>query len=239
MSSFSNGVRHVETSIDRALARLAVELSSAATVDQSISMVTSFAAHALGTHHAGATLSRRGGRRFETAGPTDEVVAAADRLQNELGEGPCIDATRQSRTIVSRDVAADARWPRWGVQAAAMGLGSILSSDMRAGDHRIGALNVYGENGHEFSRDDQEVALLLAHHAAAALVSAETVEGLTKALDTRTVIGQAQGVLMERYGLDADRAFAVLRRHSQNENIRLVDLARSLVDDGARPDRQG
>lgn len=228
----------METSIDRQLARLAVELSGSGSVDQSISMVTSFAAHALGTHHAGATLSRRGGRRFDTAGPTDDVVAAADRLQNELGEGPCIDATRQSHTIVSHDVAGDPRWPRWGVQAAALGLGSILSTDMRAGDHRIGALNVYGENGHTFGRDDEEVAVLLAHHAAAALVSAETVEGLTKALDTRTVIGQAQGMLMERYGLDADRAFAVLRRHSQDENIRLVDLARTVVEDGAGRDQR-
>lgn len=220
--------------VDRALAELAVELSSAGTVVDSIELITAFAAETIGTSHAGATLLRRRGS-FETAGPTDPVVAEADRLQEELREGPCVDAAVESRVIVAQDLASDERWPRWGPRAVALGLGSVLSCEMSAGEQRIGALNVYGEAGHAFTHDDVEVSVLLAHHAAAALVAAETIQGLTAALDSRTLISQAQGVLMERYKLDGDRAFAVLRRHSQNENTRLVDVARSVVDGTGLP----
>lgn len=229
----------MDSTTDRALADLAVELTTAESVDASIALITAFAAQTLGTAHAGATLIRRGGRSFETAGPTDALVARADHMQNELGEGACIDAAVESKTVMSPDLGRDQRWPRWGPGTAALGLGSILSTEMHAGDHRIGALNVYGPAGHEFSQEDIETAHLLAHHASAALASAETIEGLNRALDSRTLIGQAQGVLMERYAIDADRAFAILRRHSQDENTRLVDVARALVERPRTPHRHG
>ena len=102
----------MDSTTERALANLAVELSVAETVDASIARITAFAAETLGTSHAGATLMRRGGRSFETAGPTDALVARADHMQNELGEGPCIDAAVESRTVVSVDLGRDQRWPR-------------------------------------------------------------------------------------------------------------------------------
>ena len=213
-----------------ALGQLAVELAEAESFQQSVSQVVAFAAQTFDTGLAGITLIRGGGRSFKTANPTTDVVRQADELQARLREGPCVDAASESRYTVSNDIAGDPRWPRWGPRAAQLGLGSIMSSELHAGDNRIGALNVYGAKGREFTRDDVETAQALAYHASAAILTARQIEGLTVALDSRTVIGQAQGILMERYKVDSDRAFAILRRHSQQENIRLSALARDLVE---------
>lgn len=215
---------------DHALGQLAIELADAKSFQQSVSQVVAFAAQTFETAHAGITLIHNSGKSFETAGPTDDVVREADDWQARLQEGPCVDAAVESRHAVSNDIASDPRWPRWGPKAAALGLGSIMSSELHAADHRIGALNIYGARGREFSRDDVETAQVLAYHASAALRTARQIEGLTIALDSRTIIGQAQGILMERYKVDSDRAFAILRRHSQQENIRLNHLARELVE---------
>lgn len=206
----------------------AVDSSSAA---QTVEDITAFAARTFSTPHAGVTLIRRHGRRFEAAGPTTDEVLEADELQNDLKEGPCVDASTESRTLVSNDLSRDPRWPTWGPRAAGLGLGSVLSSEIHAGGRRVGALNVYGTLEREFSREDFELAHLLATHAAIALSFAQKVEGLTIALDSRTTIGQAQGILMHQYHLDSDRAFAILKRLSQDENVRLLHVAQRVIDE--------
>jgi GAF domain-containing protein len=199
-------------------------------VADTIEQITSFAAETFGTPFVGSTLIRRRGRRFETAGPTAPVVREADELQAELHEGPCVDAATQSRTLVSNDLATDPRWPTWGPRVAGLGLRSVLSAEIHSGDERIGALNVYGSGPRTFTAEDMQVARLLAAQAGVALRVSEKVEGLMTALDSRTVIGQAQGILMNQFRLPEDRAFAVLKRLSQDRNTRLVTIARQIVD---------
>jgi hypothetical protein len=209
----------------------AVESSSVA---QTIDQITTYAAQTFDTPHVGVTLIRHEGRTFDTAGPTSDVVRRADELQNQLREGPCVEASTHSRTLVSNDVASDTRWRRWGPRAAGLGLRSVLSSEIHAGGRRIGALNIYGDATRDFTRDDLETAQMFTSHAGAALLVSEKLVGLTMALDSRTLIGQAQGVLMHRYRVDADRAFAILKRHSQDENIRLVLVAQRIIDEVTR-----
>lgn len=227
-----------ETSVhdERSFGRLAHELANAPTFQDSVSQVVTFAAQTFDTSFAGITLIRRGGRSFETAGPTDDVVRIADDWQARLREGPCVLAASESRHVVSNDIAADPRWPRWGPKAAELGLGSIMSSELHAGGTRIGALNVYGLKGREFVRDDVETAQVLAYHASAALRMSQQIDDLTVALDSRTVIGQAQGILMARFELDPDRAFAVLRRLSQSRNVKLRAVAEMVVESGKLPE---
>jgi hypothetical protein len=209
----------------------AVESSSVA---QTIDQITTYAAQTFDTPHVGVTLIRHGGSTFDTAGPTSDVVRRVDELQNQLREGPCVEASTQSRTLVSNDVASDTRWRRWGPRAADLGLRSVLSSEIHAGGRRIGALNIYGDATRDFTRDDLETAQMFTSHAGAALLVSEKLVGLTMALDSRTLIGQAQGVLMHRYRIDADRAFAILKRYSQDENVRLVLVAKRIVDEVTR-----
>jgi GAF domain-containing protein len=204
-------------------------LVESATVAETIEQITAFAADTFDTPFAGTTLIRKQGKRFETAGPTHPTVRQADELQDELREGPCVDASLESRTLVSNDLASDPRWPAWAPRMAGLGLRSVLSSEIHSVAGRIGALNIYGSGPRTFTREDMEVARLLAAQAGVALRVTEKVENLTTALDSRTVIGQAQGMLMNQFRLDADHAFSVMKRLSQDHNVRLVRIAERIV----------
>ena len=116
---------------------------------------------------------------------------------------------------------------------AAAGLHSLLSVQLFSGSRVIGAVNLYGGPGREFGRGDVATARAFAPHLSLAVAAIDEVRHLRRALETRTVIGQAQGILMERYGLSADQAFAVLTRYSQDGNRRLRGVARSLVEQSA------
>jgi GAF domain-containing protein len=218
----------VSSSVDETLARMALELRTAADFAGTAVIVVRFACETIRTDHAGITVLRGGGR-LRSVGVSDPLVREADRLQYELGEGPCVQATVEQRTLLSDDLHGDARWPRWGPRAAAIGFSSVLSAQLHAGDQHIGALNLYGARPAQFSADDAETAHLFGFHAAAALAAAHSDESLRAALDSRTVIGQAQGILMERFDVDADRAFTILRRYSQDTNTKLRDVAEEVA----------
>jgi GAF domain-containing protein len=213
---------------DEAFARLASELSEATTVAQTAEQIVDFGITTIGTQFAGITMLRRKGT-FETVVSSAPVVIEADSLQYRLREGPGIDPAMPSRTIMSADLAIDSRWPRWGPVVVDLGLVSVLSAELRAAGQRIGVMNFYGDRTRQFTEQDAHVASLFASHAAAALAAVSLRENLQNALDTRTVVGQAQGVLMERFDVDADRAFDILRRYSQDSNVKLTAVARDVV----------
>ncbi len=214
----------------RELARLAERLHRAADPEHTAEAVVAYACDQLGADHGGISLIRRGGR-LETVAPTDQVVVKADGLQYELREGPCHDSAWEGQTLVAQDLAADPRWPHWGPVAVDIGLRSALGVELldREGHRRIGAVNLYWDHARVFTSDEIDLAHLVARHAALALASSLTVEGLRFAMDGRKRIGQAQGILMERHGLDEDQAFNVLKRYSQDQNVKLRDLADELV----------
>ena len=100
----------------------------------------------------------------------------------------------------------------------------------------IGSLNFYDPEPHRFTAEDVDVAHMLARHAAVAMENARGTEHLWKAIDARNLIGQAQGILMERFGIDAQQAFSVLQRYSQNNNLRLNVVAEKLIATRSLPD---
>lgn len=208
---------------------LAAALGEVEGMDETAEQVVAFAVQSLGATHGGITLIGSGARRFETVGATHPDVSEADRVQYELREGPCVDAAVDSRLVISSDLENDARWPRWGPAAAALGFHSILSVELHGRGHRIGALNLYGKRGREFTVEDLELARIFAHQSGASLASARSEQGLREALATRTLIGQAQGILMERFDLNAEQAFGVLRRYSQTSNVKLREVVAEFV----------
>ncbi|MGJ9413762.1 ANTAR domain-containing protein [Aeromicrobium sp. CF4.19] len=214
---------------DLSLARLAAELAETRTFGASVKHIVDFAAETFGTDHAAILLIREEGKTFESSGTSTPVAKAVDALQTSLHEGPCVDAAVESRMVVANDLSEDPRWPRWASAVVDLGIRSVLSTELHAGGRRIGALNIFDLRPREFTREEMELAQLLAYHASAALRAAREIEGLTIALDSRNVIGQAQGILMERYGVDGDRAFAILRRYSQDHNIKLIEVAKGLI----------
>ncbi|KQY55649.1 hypothetical protein ASD11_14130 [Aeromicrobium sp. Root495] len=215
-------------------AEFASALTDAQDFDDTADHLIRYAVDSLGASFGGITLIHTKGR-LETTGATDPMVEKVDLAQYELGEGPCVDAATDLRSSVSGSVGHDGRWPRWGPAAEALGVRSVLSADMHGRDRRIGALNLYSTSEDVFMRESVEIAKVLADQSAAVMAAMRAEEGMRAALETRTVIGQAQGMLMERFGLDASQAFSVLRRFSQDNNIRLVDVAGQLVSTRAIP----
>lgn len=173
---------------------------------------------------------------------TDPTVAEVDLLQHHAGEGPCLDAIHHDSVFYADDLNDDPRWPRFGVEATAKGMRSLLALPLSSGAP-LGALNLYARYPGAFGVVDRARAALLATLATAAFTSAQSHDdeqvktaNLHAALSTREMIGQAQGILMERERVTAEQAFDILRRASQHLNIKLREVARSVVDTGEQPD---
>lgn len=211
------------------LAELVSTLTETNTLDATVEQVVRFARETVDADYAGLTIIKPRGKGFDTLAPTDQIVWDVDELQHELREGPCVQAATESRTLWSDDLRVDPRWPRWGPAAAERGIHSVLSIELHSQGERIGAMNLYGSGYSQFDREDALTARLFAYHAASALAADQREKHLELALDHRTAIGQAQGILMERFGISAEQAFNVLRRHSQDRNIRLKQIADDLI----------
>lgn len=166
----------------------------------------------------------------DTPVASDEATRRIDELQYTLKEGPCRRALLEHHTVHCTDLAHDDRWPRWGSQISAeLGVGSSLSYRLFVTGRSLGALNLYSREVDGFDTDDVHNAAALASHVAVALAAAQRSENLERALVNRTAIGQAEGILMERFDLSADQAFAVLTRVSQQRNIKLHKVADEVV----------
>ncbi|PJJ56140.1 GAF domain-containing protein [Mumia flava] len=170
-----------------------------------------------------------------TASASSPRGERCDNLQYQLDEGPCLEAIWEDESYLSGDLENDPRWRRWGPAAAAEGIHSVLSIRLVSDDETIGSLNLYAEEYDAFSADDVDTALIFASHATLAMSSARLVTGLRTAMQSRHLIGIAQGILVARYEIDVESAFDVLRRCSNDTNIRLSDIAAQVVAAGALP----
>jgi len=168
-------------------------------------------------------------REVTTRASTSALSLAVDRAQYETGQGPCLDSLYDQRTIRLSDLGVEQRWPEFVGRAADLGVGSMLAVQLYVKDDELGALNLLSEAKDAFSDESEHIALLFATHAALALVGAKDHEELSAALGTRGIIGQAMGILMERYKITDERAFAVLTRVSQHSNRKLHVIAGELV----------
>jgi GAF domain-containing protein len=205
-----------------------MELSATAGLAGTVDRVLAFALQATGADCAGVVLVRHGGR-LDTGGATGPRVEQADRLQVECGEGPCMPASRHEASVVVYDTTADLLWPRWSPRVAELGLRSVLAVGLFTARSTLGALNLYASVPGRFTTDDEVTARLLGLHATVAIATVRQASTLAEAVEARGLIGQAQGLLMERFALDAEQAFAVLRRYSQNNNIKLHVVAAQLI----------
>ena len=179
--------------------------------------------------------------RGTTSAHSDPVVAELDALQLRLREGPCLDSIAEKTTFYAEDLGRDPRWPTFGPEAAGAGVRSLLALCL-SGDGTMGALNLYARYPLAFGAVDRARGLVLAGLAGLALCLAEAHEeevrrakNLGQALVTRELIGQAQGILMERERITVEQAFEILRGASQHLNTKLCEVAQALVETGERP----
>ncbi len=179
------------------------------------------------TDYASISVVTRDGQ-MKTVSPTDDVIRSADQLQYTLGEGPCVDAAEHQETLRSPDVANDPRWPRYGPRAAELGLCSQMAIELFATSRSRAALNLYSTTPGAYD-ESSLIPELFATHAAVAMGFAQEAETLHEAIRTRQAIGQAVGIVMEKYDVDEDRAFSFLVRVSQRSNLKLRRVAEDVI----------
>lgn len=217
-----------------ALAEVARTLDAQRTQGETLDTVVHIAVRSVpGFEHAGISVVDPKGK-VETIAATDPLVRRLDGLQYDVGEGPCLDALGRLPMVLVEHARHEQRWPRYMPVAAREGLRAQLSLHLFSDRSTMGALNFYSTTRDTIDDAAPRIAELFAVHAAVALGRAREIEGLHEALTTRKTIGQAIGIVMERYRLDEDRAFQFLLRSSQHANIKLRDIAADLVRGGSR-----
>lgn len=156
-----------------------------------------------------------------------------DQIQWNVGEGPAWDVLT-AELVSARDLTADPRWPAWRAQAVPLGGRAAIATRLHAG-RTLGALTMYADRPIAPDRAAFEHLHAMSAHLSALLESADRLRNLEEAMRSRGTIGQAIGLLRERYGISAERAFDALRRISQNDNVKIAHLAAALVQTGDLP----
>ena len=223
-----------------ALSALAASLVDAASVADVLKRVADAAVQLVpGADLVSVTLRQPDGD-YATPVETDALATRLDALQYRFGEGPCVAAAEGDRpgVIVVPDLDVDTSLGRWSPAAVDEGVHAALAVGLFPLDDppRSGALNFYSLRRHGLGPADRELAILVAAHAGAALAATLAITAaelekaqLREALRTRDVIGQAKGILMERQGIGTDEAFGILRSASQRLNVKLAEIAHTLV----------
>jgi hypothetical protein len=228
-----------EADLEQNLAAVARALFASGTVEGTLQLTVDLAIATIdGCTFAGVILADADGAT--TAAASHPLVVELDQIQQDTDEGPCLDATRGRGTVYAEDLSDDARWPRFGPAAAEAGVRSALA--YRLSDRSVSALNLYARLPAAFGATDRAMGVIFATLAGLALDTAEAradeglkVANLHEALRTRELIGQAQGILIERERITADQAFDVLRHASQHLNIKIREVAQTLVETGEDP----
>ncbi|GAB3696795.1 GAF and ANTAR domain-containing protein [Nocardiopsis oceani] len=187
-----------------------------------------------GCEFAGISVLHPGGS-ITTAASTHPVVGEADQLQYTTRQGPCLEAISDRKVYFIHDTLAEPRWPDFVEGVAGLGMRGMMSAQLFTRREVLGGLNLYSTETGAFDEGSARVGEILAAHAAVALSSAQNDESLRDAIRTRERIGEATGILMERYKLTSQQAFALLAKASQNLNTKLRDLAEEIVHTGDFP----
>jgi GAF domain-containing protein len=218
------------TDLAARMAELARASAAPRSVDEVLSDVTAAAMELIpGADTAGVLLVGRGGK-FESLAGTDDLPHRLDELQMLFNEGPCVQAALDEVIVRTDDFRSEERWPKYSPAVVEIGVLSGLSIKLYTAERTAGALNMFAFKPHAFDGEDETTGVVLAAHAAAAILASRQGEQLESALSTRDRIGQAKGIIMERFGVDDVQAFEMLRRLSQDGNTRLVDVAQRVIE---------
>lgn len=211
------------------LSELARRLEQPATAEDTLAEIVATAIDLIpGVDHGSISLVI-GRHRIVCEAASGDLPRAVDAIQEETGQGPCVDAAYKQETVRVPDMTTERRWPEFASRAADAGARGMLSLQLFVSGNDLGALNLYSDEPGAFDDKSEHVGLMFASHAAIAYAAIRRQTELNEAVASRLVIGQALGMLMERYDLDEEQAFAVLVRASQNANVRLREVAREMV----------
>jgi transcriptional regulator with GAF, ATPase, and Fis domain len=216
-----------------AMHTLTEQFEHPADVDAILRSVTASSVELIDGVESADVLLVAGPDRLKSVAATSQIAVDIDDLQKRFCEGPCLDAATGNPVVVCNDLRDEARWPNFAESAVAAGIHSMMSLQLYTNHSRRGALNLFGRAPGVFNPEKEAVAAMLATHAAIALIADDERLQFKSALASRDVIGQAKGMIMERFDVDAVRAFELLKKLSQSSNTRLVAVAEELVARGS------
>jgi GAF domain-containing protein len=220
--------------IAASLAAISREINASTDLEITLNAVVESAVRSLpGIDSVSITVARRDGT-METLASSDQLALDLDALQYAVGEGPCLYAIKSEPEVKVEHAAEDPRWPRYMRQAVERGLQAQLALQLYADSKTLGGLNMYSTTVESFDPDIEHLAEMFATHAALALGHARERKQLLDAIASRQVIGQAVGIVMERYTLTEHRAFDYLARVSSHSNVKLRDVAEEVVQQANR-----
>ncbi|MCV7237134.1 GAF and ANTAR domain-containing protein [Mycolicibacterium celeriflavum] len=183
-----------------------------------------------GAQYAGITITRKS-KSVETPAATNLYPMLLDKIQQRHQEGPCLTAAWDEKIVYVADLETDDRFPRYRRDALAeTPIRSIMAFQLFIEGETMGALNVYSETPDSFDDQSRSIGLVFAAHSSVAWNAARRDEQFQRALASRDIIGQAKGMIMERYGVDAVQAFDLLRKLSQDSNVPLIKIATEFVE---------
>lgn len=212
-----------------AFARISQDLLDEPVIQHTLQRVVDLAVDTIeGCDLAGITMRR--GHKVDTPAASEPLVNELDQWQYDLSEGPCVDAVFVDDMYVIEDMTSEYRWPNWAPKAAALGVRSVLSVRLSTPRAVVGGLNLYSKTQNAYGEDQVITAGIYAAHASNAIAANSKVEQLNTGMQTRHVIGMAQGLLMQRYGLSDDQAFKFLARISQDTNVKLRVVADKVIN---------
>lgn len=228
---------HSQTALSEQMADVARMLrSESKDTDTVLKAISKSAVESVpGAEYASVTLVT-GNNKVETPVMIGDLAGKCDELQQELGEGPCIRSALSEQTTRIDDLASDTRWPRFAAGATELGIKSMICFCLYIEDDTFGALNLHSSTMDAFDDESLSIGSLFAAHAAIAFSAVREKDQIRAALTNRDIIGQAKGMIMERFGLDPDEAFRLLARLSQDSNVKLAEIALQVVSAG--PDKQ-
>jgi GAF domain-containing protein len=223
----------IDSAFAQSIAEAARTLNQPRSLDETLQTIVEVACNSVpGFDQVGIATLHEKGARVRTRAFTGDLVLLLDEIQYGLQEGPCSEALQGTEAVSMSSLQLEHRWPRYVPQARAVGVRSQMAVKLYLDRHALGGINFYSTSCDDVSPDAEALARLFASHAAIALGHAHEREHLNEALQTRKVIGEAIGILMERHAMNEDRAFAYLVRASSHTNIKLRAIAQELVDEG-------
>jgi hypothetical protein len=215
-----------------ALAQAARTINQPRSVEETLEAIAHAARNSIpGFDEVGVSLMHSNGQ-VETKAATGELVWRLDALQYDMNEGPCVSSLHEEPIIVADHITESQRWPRYISKASQMGLKAQMALRLYVdGDGTIGGINLYSTTTTVIEEHAPSLAHVFAAQAAVALGRSQEHHHLNEALRSRQKIGEAIGVLIERYRIDEQAAFNFLARLSQSTNTKLRDVAVRVVDD--------
>ena len=219
--------------IRKAMVGLTEKAAGPTKIDAILQNVTNAAVELIAGVHCADVLLISGPDLFRSLAATSQLAVDLDGMQRRFREGPCLDAAVGHSVILCNDLGTDPRWPSFAKAATAAGVRAMLSFQLFTHNGRMGALNLFGLTPDAFTIESEALGAMLATHVANAFIADDRELQFKSALSSRDVIGQAKGMIMERFNVDAVQAFDLLTKLSQQSNTRVAELAAELVSRGS------